>query len=249
MSSTQIIRKRCVTKDCRGFSVTKEGAPRETLCKHCKRGTPLLSPIPKPKITFQEAADTPQEHQEQNKFEKPDECPICCTEASECKLVELNPCRHWCCESCIEHSGKCQCPFCRCELTVNTKLKEQTERVGRKYRDQQNAAELRALQRMYGISADEERRNPRAYLTPVGYRHLRRPVSPQRVRERSISPYRREPTNLTSSRPVTVRQVTVRQVQNQLSELQDIISRMQNFFNITDDLDPELVQTYIDAAY
>ncbi len=44
-------------------------------------------------------------------YEKPDECPICCSEFTE--GVPLFPCCHWICKKCVIQSGKEDCPVCR----------------------------------------------------------------------------------------------------------------------------------------
>jgi hypothetical protein len=60
-----------------------------------------------------------------SRFEKPQECHVCCVEAST-NLISLHPCGHWLCENCVVQTGHedvMKCPFCRSEVQLPERIK------------------------------------------------------------------------------------------------------------------------------
>jgi hypothetical protein len=56
------------------------------------------------------------EHKEKNRFEKPDDCPICLEKISEKSELSLT-CGHWIHKNCLKLSEKHTCPICRTKMT------------------------------------------------------------------------------------------------------------------------------------
>jgi len=174
-------RKKCATQNCRGFAMTpKDSSVPVLLCKHCQKGSPLLikqQSKEEQKVQYVEPEDNMKYDKEwkkrltkvvrasiqdslkklgiEDKYPRPEECPICCTEDDECGLIELDPCQHWCCEACIVKSGKLNCPFCRVGLKMDTRLEAKTKKVARLHREEQERAERLQIMQM----VESEQRN------------------------------------------------------------------------------------------
>ena len=58
------------------------------------------------------------------KYEKPDECPVCCESFKQ--KIPLLPCCHWICQQCVISSGHLECPECRQTVTLKYKDKQKT---------------------------------------------------------------------------------------------------------------------------
>ena len=108
-------RKRCAHigadgDKCKGFAVNHEDIAPANRVIHCHRHLGV------------QAAE--QVNNDIHSFEKPDECPVCYENTSD--LLELKPCKHWLCKSCLDKITKNECPYCRTVLTIGQKKTNQS---------------------------------------------------------------------------------------------------------------------------
>ncbi len=99
-------RKRCIHQSadgskCTGFAVNHNSIAPENRIPYCYRHRE------------NKGADNTTKHQ----YEKPDECPVCYEETE--NLMELKPCNHWLCKTCLDKITKNECPYCRTQLQMN----------------------------------------------------------------------------------------------------------------------------------
>lgn len=77
------------------------------------------------------------------KYEKPDDCPICCKKLNVKKPLD---CGHYCHKICVIKSGKGICPFCRANVTLTKKQTKKMQGYAEKYHAEQLEEEFNELQ-------------------------------------------------------------------------------------------------------
>lgn len=84
------------------------------------------------------------QHKEQYRFEKPDDCPICLNPMPYTDLPL--PCAHWVCHHCVSKFMSPQCPFCRKEITVSREEYQSIQQNRRQFHHHQEEQELHQRQ-------------------------------------------------------------------------------------------------------
>ena len=118
-------RKRCVSKNCRGFAINKLPIIGEPIvhCKKCISGPKDKKPV----IHWAEAEDTK------------GECSLCCESFMDVKQFTLSCCKQVCCTSCIIKAASGHCPFCRQSFKASQGIINAIKQVKERRRAERNA--------------------------------------------------------------------------------------------------------------